>query len=790
MRLSKGQHRIVFRDFRPTSNENYYVIYEETSFEALLIEWSSDGTTWSNTQTVIQDLTSATIDSFDAKVRDTGTELHVYVVYIQGDSNVLVYRRLIIGDTDNAPGTVGGISSIATLVDGLTAEPHACSISQTSNGRFVVAYTMDSGTMGQIFRETHLIGCSEATGPELPTWVTGADLTWDDPSADMDNAAKGEVWMATYPFNSTFPNRIILCARLPDGLNSTAYNGTSDYVDWNGTAFTSNNKAGFEGASLDPLKVVSVVIDSTDRAHVIFYDYGAATLSSRKAATAGQNDWESQEAVKANDVDAASLSIDLSASPDELYAFYKDAADSVNFHYKKSPVDTILWGVEQTITIAQDIIALSSAEKEQVNGMHIAGQYGTTVFYHEITIGVLPVEKETVADVLIKALGLEKQVASDTLLLKKDIQKEVVADALLQATFTKDVVADAIIKILGATKDVVSDVIIKILGAEKEVVSDTLLKALGLEETVVADVILKFVRTVEVVSDVLLKKEDVQKTVASDALLQTTFTKDTVADVLVQKLIEKETIADVLIRLLGATRNLVSDVIIILRSEKEIVADVNLKALGVEKQTVTDVILTGLGTEVQIVADVLLRKFNIQKDSIADVLLRKLGLIKDVVADALLQATFTKDVVSDVNLKALGVEKEIVSDVNLKALGVERDIGTDTLLQATLTKDAVADALLRALDLGVNVVADTLLKALGFEASIRSDVILKALSVQAQVRTDTNLRALDLQKDVGGDVILVTEVVLTEYGTIKTEVRDLGREREFDVTDLGSFRSG
>ncbi len=90
----------------------------------------------------------------------------------------------------------------------------------------------------------------------------------------------------------------------------------------------------------------------------------------------------------------------------------------------------------------------------------------------------------------------------------------------------------------------------------------------------------------------------------------------------------------------------------------------------------------------------------------------------------------------------------------------------------------------------MNVVADTLLKALGFEASIRSDVILKALSVQAQVRADTNLRALDLQKGVASDVILVTRIILTEHGTIKTEVRDLGRETGFDVTDLGSFRSG
>lgn len=393
IRLSKGQNRIVFRNPRSSSNERYYVIYEGAG-SILQIEWSSNGTDWTNAATTIHNA-AGVFHSFDAKISDTGSELHVYVAYIcdeSGGVRVLNYRRLVISDTDDAPGTVGSESEIATLTFGITGDDLSCSISRVDSGYLVVVYTTDSGTMGNIFRETHFIGSQESTGPESPTW--SGDTLWDDPSSDMDNKDKGEVWAATYQFGSGVRsgNGFLVCARVPHGSSSTAYDVISAVPEWNGTSFSNTTK--FAGVttfgSQAGLHGVSCLVDSNDESHVITGGRGSAIdePQSRKSASAGEDDWETAVSVTTADIDACSLTIDTSASPEELYAFYHDVADTQDFHYKTSPVDTISWGTEQTITIAQDITALSTAEQDQSGGIHIAGQYGTTVFYHEISLAV------------------------------------------------------------------------------------------------------------------------------------------------------------------------------------------------------------------------------------------------------------------------------------------------------------------------------------------------------------------------------------------------------------------
>lgn len=370
--LAKGQ-RTVFRN--PRGQQNYYVFYQNPGLTTFYYAWSADGVTWNEVNPSI----SASF-TYDFKIRedDGGSQLILWMVMHRG--NNVQYRRATIADASNT--IVWGNQYTVATTDPILGGKYAAVIARTDNGRIVIAFTDDINVSTEDYRQLKLIGSDDDSAN--PTW--SGVTTWDDPSGDVDNDLKGDVRFGLYQFNSSYPNRVLLCARVPDGTSSTVYRTRSAVPDWNGTVFSNTTAANIETNHADHGKVLSCLVDTDDKSHVIAYDGSSAVLESKKGATAGDDDWGSAETVKGNDVDAASLSIDISTSPDKLYAVYHDVADSSDFHYKTSPVDTVSWGVEQTITIAQDVVALSSAGTDQVGSIHIMGKYGTTVFYHEISL--------------------------------------------------------------------------------------------------------------------------------------------------------------------------------------------------------------------------------------------------------------------------------------------------------------------------------------------------------------------------------------------------------------------
>ena len=69
--------------------------------------------------------------------------------------------------------------------------------------------------------------------------------------------------------------------------------------------------------------------------------------------------------------------------PGELYLFYHVAADTVDFYYVTTPVDTISWSSEKIVSYHIEISALSSWSRQVENALHIGGMYGSTVIYNE-----------------------------------------------------------------------------------------------------------------------------------------------------------------------------------------------------------------------------------------------------------------------------------------------------------------------------------------------------------------------------------------------------------------------
>ena len=191
-------------------------------------------------------------------------------------------------------------------------------------------------------------------------------------------------------FASSFSNTFLIVARQPSGTNTTSYQVRSSSPEWDGTSFTNLGKDNLGGVSNnDNGRVLSCVIDEQERAHAIYWDNDTTELRSARAISAGGDTWASTILVRDAEVDACTLTLDAGPATEELYAFYHDVADTADFHYKVSPVDVIVWGSEQTITFAQDVVALSSWSRDVLSELQVAGERVTdVVWYHSLDVSV------------------------------------------------------------------------------------------------------------------------------------------------------------------------------------------------------------------------------------------------------------------------------------------------------------------------------------------------------------------------------------------------------------------
>jgi hypothetical protein len=384
--LTKGQNRVVFRN--PRGNKNYYVFY--TNSNQAYYEWSSDGVDWTETVgTITANPTNDVVECIDVKIYDNGSSLTVFVVMALFDNSAggtdLLYRRGTIPDASNPITWTAAVQNIDSGIVKILSAPMCAAIARTDNGELVIAYTEDFGTMGKDYRRTYLLG-SDGDGGS-PSW-SGVTL-WDDPSGGNNNDLKGDVWFGLENFGSTQGDRVLIHGRFPDANDSTDYAHKTGVPDWGGTSFSNTTQAN-NGLSDTQAKVVAGLIDAADFAHIIYWAGGAtAELKSRKAGTAGDDDWSSTATVKAGDVDACTLTLDTGPATDELYIFYHDAADSTDFHYKTTPVDTISWSSEETVTFSSDLIALSSWSRDVESGLHIGIEDADTdIWYHELDVSV------------------------------------------------------------------------------------------------------------------------------------------------------------------------------------------------------------------------------------------------------------------------------------------------------------------------------------------------------------------------------------------------------------------
>lgn len=385
--LAKGQNRVTFRN--PRGLKRYYTFYVTNGVQGLTpatvsYRYSTDGITWVVGGGVIifaDGGVVATVDAFDVKMHDDGSQLEVWIAAVGYDGfdtdYQTKYKYGTIADTASTISWSAQQDIDAAITTNLT-EPHCIALARTDNGRIVVAFTEDSTVKGKDYRLTKLIG-SDGDGA-TPSW--SGETTWDDSSANSNNQDKDTVWFGLENYDSSYPNRVFLYAKLPEPSNPYGHEVITAVPDWNGTAFSNTTQASWTSFATDQGDSLSALIDDSDIAQFVYYRTGSG-LVHRKAGSAGDDNLGSETTIRLSTFDAITITLDTGPATDLLYVFYHNTGDTVDFNYKTSPVGTISWSSEKTVSYHQNIIALSSWNRQIENSLHVAGLYGTTVIYNE-----------------------------------------------------------------------------------------------------------------------------------------------------------------------------------------------------------------------------------------------------------------------------------------------------------------------------------------------------------------------------------------------------------------------
>jgi hypothetical protein len=314
--LSKGQHRVVFRN--PRGLKRYYAVYvydgvPDVFDTTVREEYSTDGINWGNAQTEVFnfDETGAAagiIYSFDVKMHDDGSQLEVWAVAVGWDAvEDAIQTRYAYGTIADAESEiVWNIEQVidAAINDEGLGEPHCIALARTDNGEIVVAFTEDLTNMGKDYRLTKLIG-SDGDGAS-PSW--GGETIWNDPTGNSNNQDKAEVWFGLENYSSSYPNRCFLYARVPNAATAANYIVLGARPDWNGIAFSNTSPtSGSDFPHADAGKLISAIVDEEDYAHLLYFDGNNGELASKKSIGRGSGSLGLDRVITTSDVDAATL---------------------------------------------------------------------------------------------------------------------------------------------------------------------------------------------------------------------------------------------------------------------------------------------------------------------------------------------------------------------------------------------------------------------------------------------------------------------------------------------------
>jgi len=336
-----GSSRQVFRNDRSASNNYSYKFFVDVD-GSLKYQWWNESV-WSSSINVF---TSGQVTAFDVKVHDTGTLLDVYVVLIDYTNADLTYRKGTIADGGS---TVSWSSAqdIDASLNTTELEYHSCAITRTDNAELVVAWGEYNGSNNSL----RIIG-SDGVGA-TPSWSGETQIT----TSTANNVVS---MVGLESFSSTYGDRFFVYYSITTGINIIVY-----VYDWD------QGGSGFGQQATDTIspsviiRGISASIDSNDKVHVGYLeDHLVQHLLYPTAGGLGTEVVNTVTTFTAPEFPEA-ISLTIDHTTDEVYVFYKNHSETADFYYKKSHVVWIFFGDEHTVTIAEDIDYISTAQRDQ-----------------------------------------------------------------------------------------------------------------------------------------------------------------------------------------------------------------------------------------------------------------------------------------------------------------------------------------------------------------------------------------------------------------------------------------
>ena len=134
---NEGCNRLVFRN--PRGNKYYYAIYTDLLNYDIHLEYSTNGTTWSNAAQLIFD-EPINYFSFDMKIYDSGSDLKIFLIILNDTTSDLTYIRGSLSDSGTTPvwDTPQDIRTDVAIE--ITTVKPTCTIAKTDNDRLVVVF--------------------------------------------------------------------------------------------------------------------------------------------------------------------------------------------------------------------------------------------------------------------------------------------------------------------------------------------------------------------------------------------------------------------------------------------------------------------------------------------------------------------------------------------------------------------------------------------------------------------------------------------------------------------------
>ena len=387
LQLTRGQNRVVFRN--PRGLKRYYLIYQDLTDFVLKYQRSADGETWSDETLIYPPAGTKDVYCFDVKVRDTGSQLDIFMVFYNETDLTVLYMKGTVADAESAI-SWGAVSTVKSGIAKKMAGAICTSICRTATGRLVVAFTEDETIHGKDYRHTKLIGGNDDGA--APPW--SGEIIWFNGNGGLTtNQNKDAVYVGLESFHSGDYFLIYARVQEPTEIPNPSYQGILDVETWNGSNFASPTTVQFCGPSAWAAWYLSAIVDDNDFLHVVYSGADSTNLYHKKG-TSPNADGLTSPTLIVDNFRSYGLTLSIDRSADEIYAIYKSLISSTNFYYKKSAVDPISFGSEQTITYGDDTRQLSSSGENQEGSIHIAGRDNDyDVFYHELSTGVGPIEK-------------------------------------------------------------------------------------------------------------------------------------------------------------------------------------------------------------------------------------------------------------------------------------------------------------------------------------------------------------------------------------------------------------